>query len=95
MPSTDAWRPCLEESVDWHATRNLMIEGDNPEVLKLLQKSCAERLSSSILPHRIIPGSIFIYPDDYCDNTRNYSRLTGLIDGENRKLASNTEASGR
>ncbi len=44
MPSTDAWRPCLEESVDWHATRNLMIEEDNPEVLKLLQKSCAGKV---------------------------------------------------
>ena len=80
-PSTGTLRPCLEESVDWDTTQNLMIEGDNLEVLKLLQKSYA--------------GKDFVYPDDYRDNIQNYLQLTGQTDGENRKLSSNTDASGR
>ena len=94
-PSTGTLRPRPEESVDWDTTRNLMIEGDNLEVLKLLQKSYAGKVKLIYIDPPYNTGKDFIYPDDYRDNIRNYLELTGQIDGEKRKLSSNTEASGR
>ena len=94
-PSTGTLRPCPEESVDWDKTRNLMIEGDNLEVLKLLQKSYAGKVKLIYIDPPYNTGKDFIYPDNYRDNIRNYLELTGQIDGENRELSSNTEASGR
>ena len=94
-PSTGALRPCPEDSVDWDTTRNLMIEGDNLEVLKLLQKSYAGKVKLIYIDPPYNTGKDFVYPDDYRDNIRNYLELTGQIDGENRKLSSNTETSGR
>ena len=94
-PSTGTLRPCPAESVDWDATRNLMIEGDNLEVLKLLQKSYAGKVKLIYIDPPYNTGKDFVYPDDYRDNIRNYLELTGQIDGERRKLSSNTEASGR
>ena len=94
-PSTGTLRPCPEESVDWDKTQNLMIEGDNLEVLKLLQKSYAGKVKLIYIDPPYNTGKDFVYPDDYRDNIRNYLELTGQIDGENRKLSSNTEASGR
>ena len=94
-PSTGTLRPCPEDSVDWDTTRNLMIEGDNLEVLKLLQKSYAGKVKLIYTDPPYNTGNDFVYPDDYCDNMRNYLELTGQTDGDNRKLSSNTEASGR
>ncbi len=94
-PSTGTLRPCTEESVDWDTTQNLMIEGDNLEVLKLLQKSYAGKVKLIYIDPPYNTGKDFVYPDDYRDNIRNYLELTGQIDGEHRKLSSNTEASGR
>ena len=94
-PSTGTLRPCPEESVDWDKTQNLMIEGDNLEVLKLLQKSYAGKVKLIYIDPPYNTGKDCIYPDNYRDNIRNYLELTGQIDGENRKLSSNTEASGR
>ena len=94
-PSTGTLRPCPEESVDWDTTRNLMIEGDNLEVLKLLQKSYAGKVKLIYIDPPYNTGKDFIYPDNYRDNIKNYLELTGQIDRENRKLSSNTEASGR
>ena len=94
-PSTGTLRPCPEESVDWDTTQNLMIEGDNLEVLKLLQKSYAGKVKLIYIDPPYNTGKDFIYPDDYRDNIKNYLELTGQIDGEHRKLSSNTEASGR
>ena len=95
MPSTGTLRPCPEDSVDWDTTQNLMIEGDNLEVLKLLQKSYTGKVKLIYIDPPYNTGNDFVYPDDYGDNTRNYLALTGQIDGETRKLSSNTEASGR
>ncbi len=72
-----------------------MIEGDNLEVLKLLQKSYAGKVKLIYIDPPYNTGKDFIYPDDYRDNIQNYLELTGQIDGDNRKLSSNTEASGR
>ena len=94
-PSTGTLRPCPEDSVDWDTTRNLMIEGDNLEVLKLLQKSYAGKVKLIYIDPPYNTGKDFIYPDNYRDNMRNYLELTGQVDGEHRRLSSNTETSGR
>ena len=94
-PSTGTLRPCPEDSVDWETTQNLMIEGDNLEVLKLLQKSYAGKVKLIYIDPPYNTGKDFVYPDNYRDNMRNYLELTGQTDGENGKLSSNTEASGR
>lgn len=93
-PSIGTLRPCPEESVDWDTTKNLMIEGDNLEVLKLLQKSYAGKVKLIYIDPPYNTGKDFVYPDDYKDNMRNYLELTGQVEG-GRKISSNTEASGR
>ena len=94
-PSTGTLRPCPEESVDWDTTQNLMIEGDNLEVLKLLQKSYAGKIKLIYIDPPYNTGKNFVYPDDYSDNIRNYLELTGQVDGNNRRRSSNKETSGR
>lgn len=93
-PSTGTLLPCPDESVDWDTTQNLMIEGDNLEVLKLLQKSYAGKVKLIYIDPPYNTGKDFVYPDDYSDNVRNYLELTGQVEG-GRKISSNTEASGR
>jgi adenine-specific DNA-methyltransferase len=94
-PSTGTLRPCPEESVDWDTTRNLMIEGDNLEVLKLLQKSYAGKVKLIYIDPPYNTGNDFIYPDNFQDSIKNYLELTGQVDGAGNKISSNTEASGR
>jgi adenine-specific DNA-methyltransferase len=94
-PSTGTLRPCPDESVAWDTTQNLMIEGDNLEVLKLLQKSYAGKVKLIYIDPPYNTGRDSVYPDDYRDNIRNYLELTGQVDGNGRKLSTNTEASGR
>ena len=94
-PSTGTLRPCPAESVDWDTTQNLMIEGDNLEVLKLLQKSYAGKVKMIYIDPPYNTGKDFVYPDNFQDNIKNYLELTGQVDGQGRKLSSNTEASGR
>jgi adenine-specific DNA-methyltransferase len=94
-PSSGTLRPCPEDSVDWDTTRNLMIEGDNLEVLKLLQKSYSGKVKLIYIDPPYNTGKDFVYPDDFRDNIKNYLELTGQTDGEGRKISSNTEASGR
>lgn len=67
-PSTGTLLPCTEDSVDWDTTRNLMIEGDNLEVLKLLQKSYAGKVKLIYIDPPYNTGEDFVYPDDYADN---------------------------
>lgn len=93
-PSTGTLRPCPEESVDWDTTQNVMIEGDNLEVLKLLQKSYAGKLKLIYIDPPYNTGEDFVYPDDFQDNIKNYLELTGQVEG-GKKISSNTEASGR
>lgn len=93
-PSTGTLRPCPEESMDWDTTRNLMIEGDNLEVLKLLQKSYAGKMKLIYIDPPYNTGKDFVYPDDFRDNIKNYLELTGQVEG-GKKISSNTEASGR
>ena len=93
-PSTGTLLPCPEDSVDWDTTQNLMIEGDNLEVLKLLQKSYAGKVKLIYIDPPYNTGKDFVYPDDYRDNIANYLELTGQTES-GRKISSNTEASGR
>ena len=94
-PSTGTLRPCTDESVDWETTKNLMIEGDNLEVLKLLQKSYAAKVKLIYIDPPYNTGKDFVYPDDFQDNIKNYLELTGQTGEGGAKLSSNTEASGR
>lgn len=93
-PSTGTLRPCVDESVDWDTTQNLMIEGDNLEVLKLLQKSYAGKVKLIYIDPPYNTGKDFVYPDNFQDNIKNYLELTGQIEG-GAKITSNTDASGR
>src|SRR6266508_2617911 len=94
-PSAGTLRPCPEDSVDWDTTRNLMIEGDNLEVLKLLQKSYAGTVKLIYIDPPYNTGKDFVYADNFQDNIKNYLELTGQVDGSGNKISSNTEASGR
>ncbi|WP_297500103.1 site-specific DNA-methyltransferase [Ferrovum sp.] len=93
-PSTGTLRPRPDESVDWDTTQNLMIEGDNLEVLKLLQKSYAGKVKLIYIDPPYNTGKDFVYPDNFQDNIKNYLELTGQVEG-GQKISSNTEASGR
>lgn len=93
-PSTGTLLPCPEESVDWDTTHNLMIEGDNLEVLKLLQKSYAGKVKMIYIDPPYNTGKDFVYPDDFRNNIKNYLELTAQVESD-RKISSNTEASGR
>ena len=93
-PSTGTLRPCPQDSVDWDTTKNLMLEGDNLEVLKLLQKSYAGKIKLIYIDPPYNTGKDFVYPDNFQDSIKNYMELTGQVEG-GRKVSSNTEASGR
>jgi len=94
-PSIGTLRPCPEESLDWDTTQNLFIEGDNLEVLKLLQKSYAGKVKMIYIDPPYNTGKEFIYPDKFQDNLNTYLRYTGQKDDDGFKLSSNTESSGR
>ena len=94
-PSTGTLRPEPEDSVEWNTTQNLMIEGDNLEVLKLLQKSYAGKVKMIYIDPPYNTGNDFVYKDDFRDSIGNYKRLTGQRDAEGRSLTTNTESSGR
>jgi adenine-specific DNA-methyltransferase len=95
MPSLGTLRPCPEESGDWDTTQNLFIEGDNLEVLKLLQKSYANKVKMIYIDPPYNTGKEFIYPDKFQDNLDTYLRYTGQKGDEGFKVSSNTESSGR
>ena len=94
-PSAGTLRPCPSESADWDNTKNLMIEGDNLEVLKLLQKSYAGKVKLIYIDPPYNTGKDFVYPDNFQDNIKNYLDLTGQTGDGGKKISSNTEASGR
>lgn len=94
-PSTGTLLPCPEESVDWDTTKNLFVEGDNLEVLKLLQRSYTGKVKMIYIDPPYNTGNEFIYPDKFQDNLDTYLKYTGQIDDQGFKISSNTEASGR
>lgn len=94
-PSNATLRPCPEESVNWDTTKNLFIEGDNLEVLKLLQKSYHKQVKMIYIDPPYNTGGEFIYPDRFQDNLDIYLRYTGQVDAEGFKVSANSESSGR
>ena len=93
-PSRGTLRPCKDESVDWDNTKNLMIEGDNLEVLKLLQKSYAGKVKLIYIDPPYNTGKDFVYPDNFQDNMKNYLEITGQTE-DGVRVSSNSETSGR
>lgn len=94
-PSTGTLRPCKEESVDWDTTQNLYIEGDNLEVLKLLQKSYSNKVKMIYIDPPYNTGKDFVYKDNYKDNLKNYQQVTGQVDSDGNKMSTNSESDGR
>ena len=96
-------RPYKGKSKDWENTQNLYIEGDNLEVLKLLQKGYFNKIKAIYIDPPYNTGNDFIYPDNYKDNINNYLKLSGQVSnlGEreresiNVKLSTNVETTGR
>tara|TARA_R110002126_G_scaffold250138_1_gene393027 strand:- start:3973 stop:5880 length:1908 start_codon:yes stop_codon:yes gene_type:complete len=94
-PSLGTLRPAQKESVNWDVTENLYIEGDNLEVLKLLQKSYFSKVRVIYIDPPYNTGKDFVYKDSFKDNLANYQRLTGQRDEEGNPLTNNPDSSGR
>ncbi len=94
-PSTGTLRPCKAESVNWDTTENLFIEGDNLEVLKLLQKSYHKKVKMIYIDPPYNTGKDFVYKDNFHNNIQNYLEQTGQVDSDGYKLSTNTDTSGR
>jgi len=94
-PSYAALKPCREESVNFDTTENLFIEGDNLEVLKLLQKSYYAKVKMIYIDPPYNTGKEFIYPDNYTESLETYLEYAGLIDSEGKKFSTNTANEGR
>lgn len=94
-PSLGTLRPSEEESINFESTENLIIEGDNLEVLKLLQKSYLGKIKAIYIDPPYNTGNDFIYPDDYSESLETYLRYTGQVDDEGLKFGTNTDTEGR
>jgi adenine-specific DNA-methyltransferase len=95
QPSGATLIPAREESIDFDSTENIVIDGDNLEVLKLLQKSYFGKVKMIYIDPPYNTGNDFIYPDNYAENLDTYLRYTGQIDTERKKFSTNTESDGR
>lgn len=97
QPSLATLKPCQDEdeSVNFDATENLFIEGDNLEVLKLLQKSYYGKIKMIYIDPPYNTGNEFIYPDNYSESLDTYLAYAGLADDQGRKFATNTQNEGR
>lgn len=94
-PSVGTLLPHPDESVNWAETKNVMIEGDNLEVLKLLQKSYAQKVKLIYIDPPYNTGKDFVYHDDFKNSLENYLQVTGQADSNGRRTSSNPETSGR
>ncbi len=87
--------PVEKESVDFESTGNVIIEGDNLEVLKLLQKSYLGKIKMIYIDPPYNTGNDFIYPDNYSESLQTYLEYTGQVDDEGKRFSTNTETDGR
>lgn len=94
-PSTGTLLPTPEESVNFDTTENLIIEGDNLEVLKLLQKAYLGKVKMIYIDPPYNTGNDFIYPDNYTESLQTYLEYTGQVDAQGRRFGTNTEDNGR
>ncbi len=94
-PINKTLRPCREESVDFDKTENLYIEGDNLEVLKLLQETYLGKIKMIYIDPPYNTGHDFVYEDDFTENTDEYLDRSGQFDESGNRLVQNTESNGR
>lgn len=94
-PSVATLLPMPDESVDWDITENLIIEGDNLEVLKLLQKPYHGKVKMIYIDPPYNTGNEFIYPDNFREGLQDYLRYSGQVSEEGIKQSTNSETSGR
>ena len=94
-PIRKTLRPCPEESVDWDTTENLYFEGDNLEVLKLLQESYLGAIKLIYIDPPYNTGSDFVYRDDFEVSRDEYDEQLGLVDEEKNRLFKNIDTNGR
>lgn len=94
-PINKTLRPCREESVDFDTTENLYIEGDNLEVLKLLQETYLGKIKMIYIDPPYNTGNDFVYEDDFAQSTEEYMANSGQFDDDGNRLVPNTESNGR
>lgn len=94
-PIAKTLRPCREESVDFDTTKNLFIEGDNLEALKLLQETYLGKVKMIYIDPPYNTGKDFIYEDDFAENTEGFLKRSNQKDEDGNRLVANTEANGR
>ncbi len=94
-PIRKTLRPCVEESVNWDTTENLYIEGDNLEVLKLLQESYLGKVKMIYIDPPYNTGNDFIYRDDFAVSADDYAEESGQLDEDGNRLFKNTNSNGR
>lgn len=94
-PIRKTLRPCIEQSVEWNNTENLYIEGDNLEVLKLLQESYLGKVDVIYIDPPYNTGNDFIYNDDFKLSSEEYSEVSNELDEEGNRLFKNTDGNGR
>ena len=94
-PIRKTLRPCPEESVDWENTKNLYIEGDNLEVLKLLQNSYMGKVKMIYIDPPYNTGNDFVYQDDFHQTKKGFDLFSGDVNEEGDRLVKNTESNGR
>lgn len=94
-PINKTLRPCIEESVDFDNTENLYIEGDNLEVLKLLQETYLGKIKMIYIDPPYNTGNDFVYEDDFAQSTEEYLANSGQFDDEGNRLVKNLDSNGR
>ena len=94
-PIAKTLRPCREESVDFDNTENLYIEGDNLDVLKLLQETYLGKIKMIYIDPPYNTGNDFVYNDDFAESAEEYLANSGQFDEEGNRLVQNTESNGR
>lgn len=90
-PTTMTLRPCREESVDFDTTKNLYIEGDNLEVLKILRETYLGKVKMIYIDPPYNTGNDFVYCDDFSVNAEEYSKHSGDISDSGERLFINTQ----
>lgn len=94
-PINKTLRPCREESVDFDNTENLYIEGDNLEVLKLLQETYLGKIKMIYIDPPYNTGNDFVYEDDFAQSTEEYLENSGQFDEDGNRLVKNLDSNGR
>src|ERR1019366_5693869 len=94
-PSIGTLLPTQDDSVDWDTTENVIIEGDNLEVLKLMQKAYYGKVKLIYVDPPYNTGKEFIYPDNFREGLGDYLRYSGQVDAEGLRLSANAETDGR